>query len=83
MGDEAKQVLSKMEQLVYKDKRDQKQKYMRVKEATKIYPMSRTKLMEEAFKCGALYEVGKLKLINTEIFEEYLESCRIPGGIYR
>ena len=56
---------------------------MRVKEATKIYPMSRTKLMEEAFKCGALYEVGKLKLINTEIFEEYLESCRIPGGIYR
>ncbi|MCR5728655.1 MAG: hypothetical protein K6G24_14475 [Lachnospiraceae bacterium] len=48
MNQESKKSLSKIEELVSSDKHDPKQKYVRVKEAIRLYPMSRTKLMEEA-----------------------------------
>ena len=82
MNQESKKSLSKIEELVSSDKHDPKQKYVRVKEAIRLYPMSRTKLMEEALKCGALHKVGSITLINVETFEKYLESCRIPGEMY-
>lgn len=82
MNQESEQVLSKVGELVEKEKLNPKQKYLRVKEAVEVYPMSRTKLTEEALKCGALHKVGSITLINVETFEKYLESCRIPGEMY-
>ena len=82
MNQESKQSLSKLGELVEKEKLNPKQKYLRVKEAVEVYPMSRTKLTEEALKCGALHKVGSITLINVETFEKYLESCRIPGEMY-
>ena len=82
MNQESEQVLSKVGELVEKEKLNPKQKYLRVKEAVEVYPMSRTKLTEEALKCGALHKVGSITLINVETFEKYLESCRIPGEKY-
>ncbi len=82
MNQESERVLSKVGELVEKEKLNPKQKYLRVKEAVEIYPMSRTKLTEEALKCGALHKVGSITLINVETFEKYLESCRIPGEMY-
>ena len=69
MNQEAKHTLSKVGELVANDKTTPKKKYLRVKEAVLVYPMSRTKLTEEALKCGALYEVGKVKLINIYILD--------------
>ena len=82
MNQESERVLSKVGELVEKEKLNPKQKYLRVKEAVEVYPMSRTKLTEEALKCGALHKVGSITLINVETFEKYLESCRIPGDMY-
>ena len=82
MNQESKQSLSKVGELVAQEKLNPKQKYLRIKEAVEVYRMSRTKLTEEALKCGALYKVGTVKLINIETFEKYLESCRIPGDMY-
>ncbi len=82
MNQESERVLSKVGELVEKEKLNPKQKYLRVKEAVEVYPMSRTKLTEEALKCGALHKVGSITLINVETFEKYLESCRIPGEMY-
>ena len=82
MNQESERVLSKAGELVEKEKLNPKQKYLRVKEAVEVYPMSRTKLTEEALKCGALHKVGSITLINVETFEKYLESCRIPGEMY-
>lgn len=82
MNQESEQALSKVGELVEKEKLNPKQKYLRVKEAVEVYPMSRTKLTEEALKCGALHKVGSITLINVETFEKYLESCRIPGEMY-
>ena len=82
MNQESERALSKVGELVEKEKLNPKQKYLRVKEAVEVYPMSRTKLTEEALKCGALHKVGSITLINVETFEKYLESCRIPGEMY-
>ena len=82
MNQESERALSKVGELVEKEKINPKQKYLRVKEAVEVYPMSRTKLTEEALKCGALHKVGSITLINVETFEKYLESCRIPGEMY-
>lgn len=62
MNQESERVLSKVGELVEKEKLNPKQKYLRVKEAVKVYPMSRTKLTEEALKCGALHKVGSITL---------------------
>ena len=82
MNQESERALSKVGELVEKEKLNPKQKYLRVKEAVEVYPMSRTKLTEEALKCGALHKVGSITLINVETFEKYLESFRIPGEMY-
>ncbi len=82
MNQETQQSLSKVGELVEKEKLNPKQKYLRIKEAVEVYPMSRTKLTEEALRCGALYKVGSVKFINIETFEKYLETCKIPGDLY-
>ena len=58
---------------------DSRQKFMRVKDACEAYHMSRPKIMEETLTAGALYRLNKTILINVNIFDEYLETCRIPG----
>ena len=62
MNQESERALSKVGELVEKERLNPKQKYLRVKEAVEVYPMSRTKLTEEALKCGALHKVGSITL---------------------
>lgn len=51
-------------------------KYVRVGEGTLIYNIGRHRFIEMARAAGAVYKVGMSALINTEIFEEYLEQFR-------
>ena len=63
------------------EQHDARQKFERMREATQIYHMSRTKLAEEALKAGTMYKIGSTVLIDVQIFDEYPEGFRIPGGV--
>lgn len=52
-------------------------KFVRYSEGAKMYHMSVSKFMQMAKDCKACYKLNQLVLVNTEIFEEYLETFRI------
>ena len=48
-------------------------------EGAAIYGLGKTRIMTLAKEAGAVYKVGNSALINTEIFESYLEKFREPS----
>lgn len=55
--------------------------YVRYDEGAELYSMCRNSFMKLAAEAGAVHKVGKIALVNTRIFEEYLETFRVPGLI--
>lgn len=53
--------------------------YLTYREAATAYGMGLTRLQEHAKMSGATYKLGNKVLVNTDIFEAYLEQFRIPG----
>ena len=51
-------------------------KFIRYKEGAELYSMGRHKFVDLAREAKATYKIGGLVLVNTEIFEEYLETFR-------
>ena len=51
--------------------------YVRYDEGAKLYSMCKHTFMKLANEAQAVYKVGRLVLVNTKIFEEYLETFRI------
>lgn len=58
-----------------------KKKWIRCKEGVEMYSMSRPTIMAIASDAGALYKINATVLINTETFENYMESFRVPAGV--
>lgn len=56
-----------------------KKRFVTYKEAAALYSIGLTRLQEYAKAAGATYKIGNKVLVNTEIFEAYLENYRIPG----
>ena len=56
-------------------------KYIRCKEATRRYGVSRTTIMRWALDSGSLLKVNGTVLIDSETIDIFLEGCRIPGGV--
>ena len=56
-----------------------KKKFITYKEAAAKYSIGLTRMQEYAKIAGATYKLGNKVLVNTEIFEAYLEQYRIPG----
>ncbi len=65
----------------YSETKDVMKKYVNATEGAIIYSMSKTHLMTLVNEAGALYKVGNSALINTEIFEEFLEKYREPARL--
>lgn len=42
--------------------------------------MGMTRIQEHAKLAGATYKMGNKVLVNTDIFEAYLEQYRVPGN---
>ena len=59
----------------YSETKDVMKKYVNATEGAIIYSMSKVN------EAGALYKVGNSALINTEIFEEFLEKYREPARL--
>ena len=58
----------------YSDTKDIMKKYVNAVEGAAIYGLGKTRIMTLAKEAGAVYKVGNSALINTEIFESYLEN---------
>lgn len=56
-----------------------RKRFVTYKEAAELYSMGITRVMEHAKTAGATYKMGNKVLVNTDIFEAYLEQYRIPG----
>ena len=44
---------------------------------TELYSMCKNTFIKLAAEAGAVYKINRLSLVNTKIFEEYLETFRI------
>ena len=62
-------------------KKEQK-KWIRYKEALKIYPVSRGTLTKWAEECNAVLDMDGSKLLDAERLEKYVESKRVNGGVW-
>lgn len=58
----------------YSETKDVMKKYVNATEGAIIYSLGKTRFMALAKEAGAMYKVGNSALVNTEIFEEYLEQ---------
>lgn len=52
-------------------------KYVRYKEGAELFSMSQSSFEKLAKDANATYKINKIVLVNTELVEKYLESCRI------
>lgn len=52
-------------------------KFVRYSEGAELYHMSQSKFMQLAKNAKACYKISQMVLVNTEIIDEYLETCRI------
>ena len=55
-----------------------RKRFVTYKEAADLYSIGLTKVQEFAKIAGATYKMGNKVLVNTDIFEAYLEQFRIP-----
>lgn len=59
-----------------------KKKWLRCKEATVRYGVSRPTIMNWATDSGALIKIDATVLIDSETIDRYIEGFRIPGEVY-
>nr|WP_300837734.1 DUF6462 family protein [uncultured Acetatifactor sp.] len=65
---------------VVKEKYGRK-RFVRYKTGAELYDMSQSSFEDLAEAAGAKYKIGKMVLVNCDIFEEYLETFRMNIGI--
>jgi len=63
----------------YRKSREQKKKFVRYKEGAEMYSIGLTRFQEIAKRSGAVYKVGNMCLVNTEILDKYLEKYRVEN----
>lgn len=56
-----------------------RKRFVTYKEAAALYSMGMNRIQEHAKLAGATYKMGNKVLVNTDIFEAYLEQFRIPS----
>lgn len=54
-----------------------KNEFIRYDEGAKRYSMRKHTFMKLAQEAHAVYKINRLTLVNTRVFEEYLESFRV------
>ncbi len=63
----------------YTDTKEIMKKYVNATEGAAIYGIGKTRIMTLAASAGAIYKIGNSALINTELFEAFLERYREPS----
>lgn len=57
--------------------KEKKKKFVRYQAGADIYSMSVRKFQDLAKDAGAIYKVGKMALVNCEIFDQYMETFKL------
>ncbi len=57
--------------------KEEAKKFVRYPDGAKKYGLGLTKFKELTKEAGATYKIGKVVLVNCEIFERYLEGFRL------
>ena len=70
---ELKKDIENLEGLVFEGHK----KYVRWDEGAKLYSMGLHTFQKYAKDAGACYKIGKIILVNTEIFEEFIEAFKL------
>ena len=60
----------------YSETKEVMKKYVNAAEGRIIYGMGKTTFMNFAREAGAVYKIGATALVNTEIFESFIEQFR-------
>ena len=64
------------------DNKEKAKKWIRCREAVERYGVSRPTVMRWAEDSGALFRIDNTILIDCEALDNYVESFRLPGGVY-
>ena len=59
------------------DEKVKKKDYVRYGEGAEIYSMSRCSFMKLAKDANAIIKINRISIVDTRIFETYLESFRL------
>ena len=65
------------------EQRVNRKKFIRYKEGAKLYSMSQSQFERLSKEAGATYKIGKMVLVNCDIFDGYLESFKTVQGSFR
>lgn len=71
--------LKKVEVINTVKERYGRKRFVRYKTGAELYDMSQSSFEDLAEEAGAKYKIGKMVLVNCDLFEEYLETFRISG----
>jgi hypothetical protein len=63
----------------FKNSRVMAKNYVRIEEGAELYSLGMDTFRRLAEEGGAIYKIGKIVLVNTELFEKNLENYRIWG----
>ncbi len=69
--------LKKIEAISVVKERYGRKRFVRYKTGAELYDMSQSSFEDLAEEAGAKYKIGKMVLVNCDIFEEYLEIFRM------
>lgn len=71
--------LKKVEVVNIVKERYGRKRFVRYKTGAELYDMSQSSFEDLAEEAGAKYKIGRMVLVNCEIFEEYLETFRMKN----
>ena len=71
--------LKKIEVVNIVKERYGRKRFVRYKTGAELYDMSQSSFEDLAEEAGAKYKIGKMVLVNCEVFEEYLETFRMKN----
>lgn len=57
--------------------KEERKYFVRYDEGARLYSMSKHSFMKLAAEAKAVYKINRISLVDTRIFEKYLESFRI------
>ena len=61
------------------EKFHEKKRFVRYKEGAMLYDLCQSTFERRAKEAGATYKIGKVVLVDCEIFEKYLDSFRVSA----
>ncbi len=77
MQAESKKSMNQLKEMIRKD--DETKRFIRCRQGVELYNMSRPQFVKLAIEAGAAYKINSMILVDKNIFEQYLDTFKIPA----